>query len=147
MPECAHCGLFLVSPIARRTHQKSCKVRKEPDPPIKIWLATKGLAHLTPKFIEKEYTDVAVITEMGLDDEDLDYLEITDEQHRAVLQGNPPPAAAAGATDLDEVELMRQKVAALEAKVMAKVPFTLTSMPPITPKSAALLSPLPSGAI
>ena len=51
------------------------------------WLAARGLGHLEKAFVEHEYTDVPVLDEMGLDDDDLDFLEISDAKERAILQG------------------------------------------------------------
>merc|ERR1740117_1760708 len=62
---------------------------------VRKWLSAKSLGHLTQSFVEKEYTDVAVMTEMGLDDDDLDFLEITDAKERAMLSGKAAPAPAA----------------------------------------------------
>ena len=67
------------------------------------WLAQLGLEPLATAFIEKDYVDMAVIQEMGLDEEDLDYLEISDPEQRAVLLAQRTakelvtPTAAAGA--------------------------------------------------
>merc|ERR1711934_414615 len=54
---------------------------------VRRWLGQKGLEQLASTFVEKEYTDVAVMTEMGLDEDDLDYLGITNKMHRDILQG------------------------------------------------------------
>eukprot|EP00656_Telonema_subtile_P033379 TRINITY_DN3698_c0_g1_i5.p2 TRINITY_DN3698_c0_g1~~TRINITY_DN3698_c0_g1_i5.p2 ORF type:complete len:353 (-),score=103.11 TRINITY_DN3698_c0_g1_i5:77-1135(-) len=56
---------------------------------VRQWLAGKGLEQLAPAFIEKEYTDVAVMEDMGLDNDDLDYLEITNKSHRDILGTTP----------------------------------------------------------
>eukprot|EP00656_Telonema_subtile_P044885 TRINITY_DN51146_c0_g1_i1.p1 TRINITY_DN51146_c0_g1~~TRINITY_DN51146_c0_g1_i1.p1 ORF type:complete len:232 (-),score=79.03 TRINITY_DN51146_c0_g1_i1:16-711(-) len=42
------------------------------------WLAEIGLAELEPMFVSRDYCDVAVLKEMGMDDEDFDFLKITD---------------------------------------------------------------------
>ena len=52
---------------------------------LREWLAAKGLEELTEVFMMKEYTDVGVMSEMGLDADDLDYLGISDPAHRDIL--------------------------------------------------------------
>lgn len=51
------------------------------------WLAVKGLSHLKGQFIEARYTDVSMIEEEGLFDEDLDAIGVTDPLERATLRG------------------------------------------------------------
>jgi hypothetical protein len=60
---------------------------------VRGWLAKKGLEELTPAFVSKEYCDVALMNEIGLDDDDLDHLEISDPTHRAILQGKQAAAS------------------------------------------------------
>merc|ERR1711998_195136 len=64
---------------------------------VRQWLAGKGLEHLAESFIMKEYCDVEVMKEMGLDEDDLDFLEVTDAEERAILLGKasakPAPKA------------------------------------------------------
>ena len=54
---------------------------------VRAWLAPKGLDRLTDLFVAKSYTDIELMSEVGLEDADLDYLEITDAATRATLQG------------------------------------------------------------
>jgi len=57
---------------------------------VRDWLGARGLEHLTSKFIDKQYVDVDAIIKVGLDDDDLDFLEINDPQHRVVLKAQHP---------------------------------------------------------
>ena len=53
---------------------------------VRGWLAEKGLEELTSTFVNKDYCDVELMKEIGLDDDDLDFLEINDATQRAILQ-------------------------------------------------------------
>merc|ERR1719424_950569 len=79
---------------------------------VRKWLSAKGLGHLTQTFMEKEYTDVGVMTEMGLDDDDLDFLEITDAKEREMLSGKAAPAPAAKPTVTPEETAVRKWLSA-----------------------------------
>merc|ERR1711865_319474 len=60
---------------------------------VRGWLAEKGLEELTSAFVSKEYCDVELMKKIGLDDDDLDFLEITDATQRAILQGKQAAAS------------------------------------------------------
>ena len=85
---------------------------------LREWLSGMRLEHLAKVFMEKEYTDVKVMSQMGLDDDDLDYLEITDAKERSTLKkgalGAPVPskAAAAKPTVTPEEAAVRQWLSA-----------------------------------
>ena len=55
------------------------------------WLAGYGLEELTEVFVSKDYTDVELMKKIGVDDDDLDFLEINDATQRAILQGKQQP--------------------------------------------------------
>ena len=67
------------------------------------WLTQIDLPQLMSHFTASDYCDVDVLLEMGLDDEDLDFLNIHDPTHRKILKQHtgpkalPTPAAAAAA--------------------------------------------------
>ena len=54
---------------------------------LRAWLARKGLAELTPIFVAKMYTDIELMDQVGLEDADLNFLEITNREIRATLKG------------------------------------------------------------
>ena len=65
---------------------------------VHAWLSEKGLAELAPVFVAKDYCDVDLMNKIGLDNDDLDFLEIHDSSKRAILLGKqaaaPSPAPA-----------------------------------------------------
>ena len=55
---------------------------------MRAWLSEKGLEELAPVFVAKDYCDVDLMKKIGLDNDDLDFLEIHDAKKRAILTGN-----------------------------------------------------------
>ena len=58
---------------------------------VRAWLSGLGLEELTSQFVSKEYTDVELMKKIGVDDDDLDLIGITDPTQRAILQGKAAP--------------------------------------------------------
>ena len=75
------------------------KERAAVGPQVRDWLAGLQLEHLTELFEEKGYTDVEAIKEMGLDDEDMLFLGISDEREQTLLTGKH--AAGSSMSELD----------------------------------------------
>merc|ERR1712086_273596 len=74
-------------PAAAKAEPKAAaKAVSAEETAVRGWLAEKGLEELTSAFVSKDYCDVALMREIGLDDDDLDWLEINDPQHRATLR-------------------------------------------------------------
>lgn len=66
-------------------------VAEEKASALKEWLGAVGLASYHDLFVEKGYGDVETIREMGITDEDLDFLGITAPIHRRKLIAHSAP--------------------------------------------------------
>merc|ERR1712166_1378219 len=84
---------------------------------VRGWLAEKGLEELTSAFVSKEDCDVELMQKIGLDDDDLDFLEITDATQRAILQGKQAAASMKPAAAKAEPKAAAKAVSAEETAV------------------------------
>ena len=90
-------------------YQKECvpKAMSAEETAVRDWLAEKALEELTAAFVSNGYCDVELMKDMGLDDDDLDFLEITDLTQREILQGKQAAAKGSGSSMIGTPRLNR----------------------------------------